>query len=142
MLFDWPSTWLSAQTAIAATLVAFPLAFAFGWRISLDSRAALAGRLLRLLPAPVLLAAWWSGSFAWMFAAGILVATAALAREAAALIAALPSPWFESLRTLGAPAWPAAWPSLRSPLLTAAAWTAARVFLEALAGLLVRGASR
>jgi hypothetical protein len=142
MLFDWPSTWLSAQTAIAATLLAFPLAFALGWRISLDPRAALAGRLLCLLPAPVLLAAWWSGSFAWMLAAGILVAAAALAREAAVLIAALPAPWFESLRTLDAPAWRAAWPSLRSPLLVAAAWAAARVFVEALAGLLIRGGAR
>lgn len=142
MVMEWPWLWTSAQAAIAATLLAFPLAFALGWRASTDPRAALLIRVLALLPAPALLAAWSRGTLLWIAAAGLLVALAALARETSIHLAALPSPWFESLRTLGAPAWRAAWPALRRPLLLAALWTAARVLLESLAGLILRGGAQ
>lgn len=139
MLMDWPSWWLSAQTAALSALLAFPLAFALGWSMTFDRRIALPVRLAALLPGPVLLAAWLTGAFGWMLAAAMLVSVAALAREASIRIAAVPAPWLESVRTLGAPAWRAAWPSVRSGLFAAAGWVAGRVFLEALAGLLLRG---
>jgi ABC-type amino acid transport system permease subunit len=143
MVMDWPWLWTSAQVAVIATVVAFPLAFALGWRIAFDARhgrwARVAVQVVRLAPALVLLAAWRFGSVGWMLAAAVLVAAASLAREVSVRLAALPAPWFESLATLGAPGYRAAWPAVRVGLFGAAAWVAGRVFLEAVAGLILRG---
>jgi len=143
MVMDWPWIWTSIQVALAATVVAFPLAFAAGWRIAFDTRhgrwASIAVHCIRLAPALVLLAAWRFGASGWMLAAGVLMGTAWLARETSVRLAALPAPWFESLATIGAPGYRAAWPAVRRGLVGAAAWVAGRIFLEALIGLWLRG---
>lgn len=131
--------WLSGEAAVAATAVAFPLALVLAWMAAEARWARALVRLLWLAPAPALLAAWWSGGVWWMAAGGVMTAGGLLAREGAARLAALPAPWFESLRTLGAPGYRAAWPPLRGPMAAAAGWAALRVFLEALAGLMLRG---
>jgi hypothetical protein len=139
MVFEWPWLWFGAKAALAATVLAFPAACALGWRMAADARLSAVARAVTLLPAPALLAAWATGSLVWTTAAALVVALAALARETGLHLRTLPAPWFESLQTLDAPAWRAAWPSLRAPLFTAAAGIAVRLLLEVCAGLLLRG---
>lgn len=131
--------WLSGEAALAAMVFAFPFALLLTWmeREALWARALT--RVLWLLPAPMLVAAWWTGALGWMAAAGVLAGAGALAREGSARLAALPAPWFESLKTIGAPGYRAAWPALRAGMLATAGWVTLRLFLEALAGLLLRG---
>lgn len=139
MPVDWRMFLLSGEAALLAVVAAFPLALALGW-MALQARwARAAARVFWLLPAPVLVAAWSSGSLSWMAAAGAVAGAGVLARECSTRLEALPAPWFESLRTLGAPAYRAAWPELRGPMLAAAGWLVLRIFLEALAGLMLRG---
>lgn len=139
MPVDWRMLWLSGEAAVLALLAAFPLALVLAWMAREAGWARAAARVLWLLPAPVLVAAWWSGGLGWMAAAGAVAGAGMLARECSARLESLPAPWFESLRTLGAPAYRAAWPELWAALIAAAGWLALRIFLEALAGLILRG---